>query len=65
MKISNMKNKKNATYICQKEFCDNKYEKRKFKLYKKVRDIVILQEDLEELLIAFVIYVIKYLKRIL
>ena len=55
MKISNMKNKKNATYICQKDFCDNKYEKRKFKLYKKVRDIVILQEDLEELLIAFVI----------
>ena len=33
MKISIIKNKKNAT-----EFCYNKNEKMKFKLYKKVRD---------------------------
>ena len=25
-------------HICQKKFCDNKNEKTKFKLYKKVRD---------------------------
>ena len=43
-------------YICQKEFCYDKNEKKKFKLYKKKLEIiVILQENLEELLIAFVI----------
>ena len=36
MKISFMKSKKNAT--CQKEFCYDKNEKMKFKLYQKVRD---------------------------
>ena len=25
-------------YLCQKEFCDNKKQKIKFKLYQKVRD---------------------------
>ena len=43
-------------YICQKEFCYDKNEKKKFKLYKKKLEIiVILQENLEELLIAFAI----------
>ena len=42
-------------HIFQKEFHYDKNEKKKFKLYQKVRDIVITQEDLEELLIAFVI----------
>ena len=37
--------------ICQKEFCYNKNEKMKFKLYKNV----IIQENVGELLIAFVI----------
>ena len=36
-------------YICQKEFCYDENEKKKFKI------IVIIQENLEELLIAFVI----------
>ena len=53
-------------YICQKEFCYDKNEKKKFKLYKKKLEIiVILQENLEELLIAFVIYIIKYPKKFL
>ena len=42
-------------YIYKKEFDDNNNEKRKFKLCKKLEIIVILQENLEELLIAFVI----------
>ena len=42
--------------MCQKEFCYDKNEKKKFKLYKKKLEIiVILQENLEELLIAFAI----------
>ena len=42
-------------HICQKEFCYDKNDKKKFKIYQKVRDIGIIQENLEELLIAFVI----------
>ena len=30
--------KQKECYICQKEFCNNKKERMKFKLYKKVRD---------------------------
>ena len=41
-------------YICKREFDDNNNEKRKFKLCKKLEIIVILQENLKELLIAFV-----------
>ena len=41
--------------ICQKGFCNNKKQRMKFKLYKKLEIIVILQEHLEELLIALVI----------
>ena len=42
-------------YICQKEFCYDKNQKMKFKLDKKLEIIVIIQENLEGLLIAFVI----------
>ena len=52
MKIGIMKSKKKTSYcICQKEFCYNKNEKMKFKLYKNV----IIQGNVGELLIAFVI----------
>ena len=44
-------------HICKKEFCYDKNEKKKKKLnyIKKLEIIVIIQENLEELLIAFVI----------
>ena len=42
-------------YICQKEFCYDKNQKMKFKLDKNLEIIVIIQENLEGLLIAFVI----------
>ena len=49
-------NEQEECHICQKEFCYDKNEKKKFKLYKKKLEIiVILQENLEELLIAFAI----------
>ena len=41
--------------ICQKEFCGDKNQKMKFKLYKKVRDRCHYTGKLEGLLIAFVI----------
>ena len=41
-------------YICKKEFCYDKNEKKKFKIYQKV-SIVIIEENLEEPLIAFAI----------
>ena len=53
MKISFMKSKKNAT--CQKEFCYDKNEKMNLNYTKKSEIIVIVQENLEELLIAFII----------
>ena len=46
-----------------KEFFHNKNEKMKFKLYKKLEIIVIIQENLEQLLTAFVIEIIKYPKK--
>ena len=54
-------------YIHQKEFCYHKNEKRKKKkiIQKKLEIIIILQENLEELLIAFVVYIIKYPKNFL
>ena len=42
-------------YICQKEFCYDKIEKKNLKYTKKVEIVVIIQENLEELLIAFAI----------
>ena len=52
-------------YISQKEFCYNKNQRMKFKLYKKVRDHCHFTGNVEELLIAFVIYIIKYLMKFL
>ena len=45
--------KQNVCHICQKEFCNNKNEKKNLNNIKKI--IVIIQENLEDLLIAFVI----------
>ena len=42
-------------HICQKEFCYDKNEKKKFKIYQKFEIIVIIQENLEQQLIAFAI----------
>ena len=54
MKIGIMKSKKNATYV-EKRFVMIKNKKRDLNYTKKLEIIVILQENLEELLIAFVI----------
>ena len=77
MKIINYENKKimpltdeekethenqKICYICEQEFCMNKNNKKEFKLKQKVRDH---QGNLEEPLIVFAIYVIKYQKRFL
>ena len=48
-------NEQEECHICQKEFFYDKNEKKKFKLYQTLGVIVIIQENLEELLIAFVI----------
>ena len=53
-KISLMKSKKNVTYV-KKSFVMIKMKKRNLKYTKKLEIIVIIQENLEELLIAFVI----------
>ena len=42
-------------HICQKEFCYDKNEEKKLKYTKKLEIIVIIQDNLEELLIVFVI----------
>ena len=52
-------------YICQKAFCYDKKQEKRFKLSKKLEIFVILQENVEELLIAFVIYAINYPKKFL
>ena len=49
-------------YIYEQEFCMNENNKKEFKLKQKVRDH---QGNIEELLIVFAIYVIKYQKRFL
>ena len=41
--------------ICKKEFCHDKNEENKFKLYQKLEIIVITQENLEEQLKVFAI----------
>ena len=46
-------------YICEQEFCIDENNKKEFKLNQKVRD----QGNIEELLIVFAIYVIKYQRR--
>ena len=57
-------NKKFVTYT-KKNFVQIKMIKVNLNYTKKLEIIVILQENLEELLIVFVIYVIKYQKRFL
>ena len=42
-------------HICQKEFCYDKNEEKNLKYTKKLEIIVIIQDNLEELLIVFVI----------
>ena len=47
--------KQEKCHMCQKEFCYDKNDKNKFKIYKKLEIIVITQENLEEQLITLVI----------
>ena len=47
--------KQTKCHIRQKGFCYDKNEEKKSKLYKKLEIIFVIQENLEELLIAFVI----------
>ena len=46
-------------YMCEKEFCTDENNKKEFKLIQNSEIIVITQENTEELLIVFAIYVIK------
>ena len=55
---------KNATYV-KKRFAIIKNKKRDLNYTKKLEIIVILQKNLEGLLIASVIYTIKYPKKFL
>ena len=50
-----MKKSQKKCYICQIEFCYDKNEKNKFKLYKKVRDHCHYARKFRGALIAFVI----------
>ena len=52
-------------YVCQKAFYYNKKKKRDLNYTKKFEITAILQENLEELLVASVIYSIKYPKKFL
>ena len=63
-KIDIMKRKNNATYV-EKRFVIIKNKKGDLNYTKKLEIIVILQESLEGLLIAFVIYTIKYPEKFL
>ena len=57
---------KKICYICQQEFCTNENNEKEFKLKQKKSEImIIIQENIKELLIVFVIYDIKYRKRFL
>ena len=59
-----MKSKKNATYV-KKSFVMIKIKNLNLNYTKKLEIIVIIQENLEQLLIAFAIQVIKYHKKVL
>ena len=50
-------------YICKQEFCTDESKKKKFKLKQKVKDHRHYKENIEELVIVFVMYATKYLKR--
>ena len=58
------KEQKNC-YICQKEFCYDKMKKRNLNYTIKLEIILIIRDNLEELLIAFTIQIIKYPKKFL
>ena len=62
MKISTMKSKNNATYD-KKSFVMIKMKKPNLNYTKKLEIIVIIHENLKGLLIAFVIWIIKYHKK--
>ena len=63
-KIGIKKGKKNVTYV-KEGFVMIKNKKRNLNYTKKLQIIVILWENLEELLIAFVICIIKYPEKFL
>ena len=42
-------------HICERDFCYHKYDEKNLKYTKKLEIIVIIQENLEEQLIAFAI----------
>ena len=50
--------KQQICYICEEEFCTNK--NKELKKSKKSEIMIIMQENIEELLVVFVIYDIKY-----
>ena len=60
-KISHIRSKKSAAYVMG-DFVTIKIFKKMLNCTKKSEIIVITLEDLEELLIVFAIYVIKYQK---
>ena len=64
MKIGLMKCENNVTYV-KKGFVMIKMKKRNLNYTKKLEIIVIIQENLEKLLIAFVIEDTKYSKKFL
>ena len=49
-------------YICEKEFCTDENNKKEFKKCKRSEIIVITQENIEVLLIVFVIHAIRHQK---
>ena len=59
-----MKRKKNATYV-RKSFAMIKMKKRNLEYTKKLEIIVITQENLEELLKAFAVKIVKYPEKFL
>ena len=50
-----MKEKQKVYYICKEEFSTDEHNKNAFKRYHKSEIIVIIQENLERLFIAFTI----------
>ena len=53
-------------YICEEEFCANKNKKQKnLNKSKKSEIMIVIQENIEELLIVFVIYDVKSGKKFL
>ena len=59
-----MKRKKNATYV-RKSFAMIKMKERNLEYTKKLEIIVITQENVEELLKAFAVKIVKYPEKFL